>query len=40
MSDKPQFVYVIYIRTAAQKLWQTLIDPEFTRQYWAGTWQP
>jgi hypothetical protein len=24
MSDRPQFVYVIYIRTTAQKLWQTL----------------
>ena len=38
-ADKPSFVYVIYIRTTAETLWQALIDPEFTRQYWAGTWQ-
>ena len=34
-----QFAYVTYIRTTAEKLWQALIDPEFTRQYWAETWQ-
>jgi uncharacterized protein YndB with AHSA1/START domain len=39
MSDKPQFVYVIYIRTTAEKLWNALTDPEQTKQYWAGTWQ-
>jgi uncharacterized protein YndB with AHSA1/START domain len=37
--SKPSFVYVTYIRTTAEKLWRALIDPEFTRQYWAGTWQ-
>ena len=39
MSDKPQFFYVTYIRTTAEKLWRALIEPEFTKQYWAGTWQ-
>ena len=39
MSDRPQFAYVIYIRTTTEKLWRALIEPEFTRQYWAGTWQ-
>lgn len=34
-----RFVYVTYIRTTPEKLWQALIDPEFTRQYWAETWQ-
>jgi uncharacterized protein YndB with AHSA1/START domain len=34
-----KFVYVIYIRTTPEKLWQALLDPEFTRQYWVGTWQ-
>lgn len=34
-----RFVYVTYIRTTPEKLWQALVDPEFTRQYWAGTWQ-
>jgi uncharacterized protein YndB with AHSA1/START domain len=33
------FVYVIYIRTTAEKLWDALTKPEFTRAYWAGTWQ-
>src|SRR3954465_11451887 len=34
-----RFVYVIYIRTTPAKLWNALIDPEFTRQYWVETWQ-
>ena len=34
-----RFVYVTYIRTTSEKLWQALIDPEFTRQYWVETWQ-
>jgi hypothetical protein len=27
-----RFVYVTYIRTTPKKLWQALLDPEFTRQ--------
>jgi uncharacterized protein YndB with AHSA1/START domain len=38
MADS-RFVYVTYIRTTTKKLWQALLAPEFTRQYWAGTWQ-
>jgi uncharacterized protein YndB with AHSA1/START domain len=34
-----RFVYVTYIRTTPAKLWQALIDPEFTRRYWVETWQ-
>jgi uncharacterized protein YndB with AHSA1/START domain len=34
-----RFVYVTYIRTTPARLWQALLDPEFTRQYWAETWQ-
>ena len=34
-----RFVYVTYIRTTPEKLWRALIDPEFTRRYWAATWQ-
>ncbi len=34
-----RFVYVTYIRTTPEKLWQALLEPEFTRQYWAETWQ-
>ncbi|MCI0537999.1 MAG: SRPBCC family protein [Verrucomicrobiales bacterium] len=37
--DKSKFVYVTYIRTTPAKLWKALIDPKFTRQYWAGTRQ-
>lgn len=37
MTDK--FVYVTYIRTTAEKLWEALIEPEFTRQYWFGVSQ-
>jgi uncharacterized protein YndB with AHSA1/START domain len=35
----PKFVYVTYIRTTPEKLWQALIEPEFTHQFWVGTWQ-
>ena len=34
-----RFVYVIYIRSTRERVWDALIKPEFTRQYWAGTWQ-
>lgn len=37
--EKPKFVYVTYIRTTPEKLWQALTDPEFTRKFWVGTWQ-
>ena len=38
MADS-RFVYVTYIRTTPEKLWKGLLEPAFTRQYWAGTWQ-
>ncbi|MFO0815827.1 MAG: SRPBCC family protein [Gemmatales bacterium] len=38
MADS-RFVYVTYIRTTPEKLWQALTDPAFTKQYWAETWQ-
>jgi uncharacterized protein YndB with AHSA1/START domain len=34
-----RFVYVTYIRTTPEALWQALIDPAFTRRYWCETWQ-
>jgi uncharacterized protein YndB with AHSA1/START domain len=34
-----KFVYVIYIRTTPEKLWDALTKPEFTRKYWVGTHQ-
>ena len=35
--SKPEFLYVTYIETTAEKLWQALTDSEFTRRYWWGT---
>jgi uncharacterized protein YndB with AHSA1/START domain len=34
-----RFVYVTFIRTSPEKLWDALIKPEFTRQYWCETVQ-
>jgi len=34
-----EFVYVTYIRTTPEKLWQALTEPEFTRKFWANTVQ-
>ena len=34
-----QFVYVTFIRTTPEKLWQALMGPEFTRQFWHDTTQ-
>lgn len=34
--SKPQFVYVTYIETTPEKLWEALTSSEFTRQYWFG----
>jgi uncharacterized protein YndB with AHSA1/START domain len=33
---KPSFVYVTYIRTSPEKLWQALTDGSLTQQYWSG----
>jgi uncharacterized protein YndB with AHSA1/START domain len=32
--SKPQFVYVTYIETTPEKLWDALTSSEFTRRYW------
>jgi len=34
-----KFIYVTYIRTTPEKLWDALTKPEFTRAYWFGTAQ-
>lgn len=31
-----RFIYVSYIRTTPEKLWEALTKPEFTRAYWFG----
>ena len=41
---KPDFVYVVYIATTPEKLWEALTDGGITRQYWGGEqlsdWKP
>ncbi len=34
-----KYVYVTYIRTTPQKLWDALTKPEFIKQYWFGLTQ-
>jgi uncharacterized protein YndB with AHSA1/START domain len=34
-----EFVYVSYIRTTPEKLWDALTKPEFTKRYWNESWQ-
>jgi uncharacterized protein YndB with AHSA1/START domain len=35
--SKPEFVYVTYIKSTPEKLWQALTDSEFSKRYWFGT---
>lgn len=34
--DKPEFVYVTYIATTVEKLWESLTSEAFTQKYWGG----
>ena len=34
--SKPEFVYVTYIETTAEKLWHALTDSDFHERYWFG----
>lgn len=34
--SKPEFVYVTYIETTAEQLWQALTEGDFTERYWFG----
>jgi|SRR5215510_11887773 len=43
--SKPKFVYVVYIQATPEKVWQALIDPEMTKDYWGrhrntSDWKP
>jgi uncharacterized protein YndB with AHSA1/START domain len=31
---QPDYIYVIYIEAPVEKVWDALIDPEMTRDYW------
>jgi uncharacterized protein YndB with AHSA1/START domain len=35
--SKPEFVYVTYIETTPEKLWEALTNSEFSKRYWDGT---
>ena len=35
--SKPEFVYVTYIETTPEKLWEALTSSEFSRRYWWNT---
>ena len=34
--SKAEFIYVTYIKTTPQKLWDALTNAEFMKQYWFG----
>jgi uncharacterized protein YndB with AHSA1/START domain len=34
--SKPSFVYVTYIRSTAEKIWDAITDPALAGQYWGG----
>ncbi|HVP79499.1 MAG TPA: SRPBCC family protein [Thermodesulfobacteriota bacterium] len=42
--NEVQFVYVTYVSTSPEKLWNALIDPEITTKYWqhlnVSDWKP
>jgi DNA-binding transcriptional ArsR family regulator/uncharacterized protein YndB with AHSA1/START domain len=42
--SRPEFVYVNYIKTSPERLWQALTEPAFTARYWGmvfhSDWQP
>jgi uncharacterized protein YndB with AHSA1/START domain len=42
--SKSEFVYVIYIASEPQRVWDALIQAEFTKQYWGhanvSDWKP
>ncbi|MFD4523491.1 ArsR/SmtB family transcription factor [Streptomyces sp. NPDC058470] len=44
MTDKPSYVYVIYIQSTPEKVWDALTDADLTAAYWGHSnvsdWQP
>jgi len=34
MTDKPRFVYVTYVASTPDRVWQALTDPDITAEYW------
>lgn len=35
-TPKPSFVYVVYINATPERLWASLTDGTYTREYWGG----
>src|SRR3954452_5680070 len=35
--SKPEYVYITYIETTPEKLWEALTSGDFSRRYWFGT---
>jgi uncharacterized protein YndB with AHSA1/START domain/DNA-binding transcriptional ArsR family regulator len=44
MAERPDYVYVTYIESSPERVWQALTDPGLTAQYWGHSnvsdWQP
>lgn len=44
MTDKPSFVYVLYVRGTAERVWDALTDAALTATYWGHSnvsdWRP
>jgi uncharacterized protein YndB with AHSA1/START domain len=43
--SKPSYVYITYIQTTPERVWNALIDPELTKDYWGrrrnvSDWRP
>jgi uncharacterized protein YndB with AHSA1/START domain len=34
---KPEFIYISYIETTPEKLWEALTSSEFSKRYWWDT---
>jgi uncharacterized protein YndB with AHSA1/START domain/DNA-binding transcriptional ArsR family regulator len=44
MADGPSYVYVTYIESSPERVWEALTDPDLTAQYWGHSnvsdWRP
>jgi uncharacterized protein YndB with AHSA1/START domain/DNA-binding transcriptional ArsR family regulator len=44
MTDKPNYVYITYIESTPERVWQALTDADLTSRYWGHSnvsdWQP
>jgi uncharacterized protein YndB with AHSA1/START domain/DNA-binding transcriptional ArsR family regulator len=44
MADRPSYVYVTYIESSPERVWEALTDPDLTAQFWGHSnvsdWRP